>query len=118
MTFFVDAFVVGADTGDPVVVVKKFRSGESGENRDPRLFHFATQPLHKSIQRNYIVAVIAQERRRNRQFELALPGEKVDRFFGDFGIEWSFFFKSGEQFAHGSRIEQRAREAMLSNLAR
>ena len=117
MAFFIDALVVSADANHAIAVVEQFRSSEAGEDGDARLFHLAAQPLHESVQRDHIVAVIAQERRRNRQLELALLGEKVDRFLRDFGIEWSLLFKSGKQFAHRARVEQRAGKAVLPDLA-
>ena len=96
---------------------RQLRSGESGEDGDAGLFHLAAQPLHETIERDDVVAVIAQRRRRDGQLELALLGEKVDGFFGDLGVERSFLFESGKQFAHGARIEQRAGEAVLADLA-
>src|SRR5690348_7438168 len=49
--------------------------------------------------------------------ELAVLGEKVDGLFSDLSLYWSFFFKSGQQFAHGTRIEQRTGQAVLADLA-
>ena len=118
MTFFVDALVVGAHAGDAIAVEKQFRSGKSSEDRDPGLFHLAAQPLHKSVQRNHVVAVVAQKRRRDRQLELALLGEEINRFLRDLGIERRFLLKSRKQFAHRPRIKQRARKTVLPNLAR
>ena len=117
MAFFVHAFVVGADAGDAVAVVKKFGAGESGEDGDAGFFDLAAQPLHEAIQRDDVVAMVAQRRRSDGQLELALLGEKVDGFFRDFGVERGFFLESGKQFAHGSRVEQRAGEAVLADLA-
>ncbi len=61
--------------------------------------------------------MIAQRRRSDRQLELASRGEEVDGFFGDFGVEWSFFLESGKKFVHGARVEQRSGEAVLADLA-
>ena len=61
--------------------------------------------------------MIAQRRRSDGQLELALLGEKVNGFFRDLGVERSFFFESGKKFAHGSRVEQRAGETVLADLA-
>ena len=91
--------------------------GKSGENRDARLFYLAAQPFHKPVQRDDVVAVIAQRRRSDGKLELALLSEEVNRFFRNLGIDRSFLFESGKQFAHGPRIEQRAGKAVLANLA-
>ncbi len=61
--------------------------------------------------------MIAQRRRRDGKLELASFSEKVNRLFGDFGIEWRFFFESGKKFAHGAGIKQGAGEAVLADLA-
>jgi hypothetical protein len=42
---------------------------------------------------------------------------KVDRFFRNLGVERSFLLETWKQFAHGAGIEQRAGEAVLSDLA-
>ena len=118
LILLVDAFVVGAHTGDAIAVVEQLRTGESGENRDPRLFDFAGQPLHEPVDRDDIVAVIAQRRRRNRKLVMTLAGEEVDAFLVNLGVERSFFFEAGQQFLHRARIEQGARQAVLSGLAR
>ena len=118
LVLFVHAFVVGADAGDAIAVEEQFRAGEPGENRDAGFFHFAAQPLHKPVERDDVVAVIAQRRRRDGKLELAFLGEEVNRFFRNFGIERRFLLESGKQFAHGAGIEQRAGEAVLADLAR
>ena len=118
MTFFVDALVVGLDAGDAIAIEQKFRTGEARKDGDSSLLHFAAQPLHKAVQRDDIVAMIAQKRGSDQQFELALLSEEVDRFLGNLGVEWSFFFKSRKQFAHGTRVKQRAGKAVLPNLPR
>src|SRR5579862_3289516 len=104
MSFFVDALVVSSHTGDAIAFKKQFRASKSGEDRNAGLFHLAAQPLHKAIQGDHVVAVIAQKRRRNRELELAVFGKKVDRFFYDLRIEWSFLLKSRKQFVHRTWI--------------
>ena len=49
---------------------------------------------------------------------LPVRGQEVDRFFGDLGIQRSFLLEAGKQLAHGTRIEQRAGEAMRADVAR
>ena len=118
LVLFVDALVVGAHAGDAIAVVEQFRSGKARENRDPRLFDFARQPLHEPVDRDDVVAVILQRRRRERKLVMAGARQKVNAFFVDHGVERGFAFESGQQFFHRARIEQRAGEAVLSGFAR
>src|SRR5579872_5131158 len=62
--------------------------------------------------------MVAQRRWSDGQFELAFFSQKVNGFFGDSGVEGSFFFEPWKQFAHGTRVQQRARETMLADLSR
>ncbi len=105
MAFLVHTFVIGLNAGNAVAVEKQFRACESGEDRNAGLFDLAAQPLHEAIQGDDVIAVIAQRGRRDGQLELALFGEKVNGLFRHLGIERGFFFESGKEFAHGSRIE-------------
>ena len=118
MAFFVNALVVGTDSGDPVAVEEKLGTGESGEDCDPGLFHLAAQPFHKAIERDNVIAVVAQRRRSDRQFELALLGEEINRLFLHFRVERSFLLEIRQQLANAPRIEQCTRKAVLPNLAR
>ena len=72
LVLFVHALVVGADAGDAIAVEEQFRSGEAGEDRDAGFFHLAAQPLHEPVERDDVVAVIAQRRRRDGKLELCL----------------------------------------------
>ena len=47
---------------------------------------------------------------------LPFSREEVNRFLRDFGVERRFFLESRQQFAHGTRVEQRARQTMLPDL--
>src|SRR5207248_9831236 len=64
---------------------------------------FAPQPFHKAIQRNDIIAVISQRRRRDGKLELAFFSKKVDCFFAHFSIERSFLFERSEE--HTSELQ-------------
>ncbi len=122
MVLFVDAFVVGAHAGDSIAVwvtlKEQFRSGEAGENRDPRGFDFGRQPLHKSVDRDDVVAMIPQRGRRDGKLVMARARQEVNSIFVDHRVERSFVFESGQKFFHGARIEERARKAVLSSFAR
>ena len=61
--------------------------------------------------------MVSQRRRSDGQLEFALLGQKIDSFFRDLGVERSFFLEPWKKLAHGPRVKQRAREAVLANLA-
>src|SRR5215469_4258958 len=117
LILLVESLVVSANPRDPVAVEQQFGTGKAGEHGDSGLLDFAAQPLHKTVERNDVIAMIAQRWRSNREFEVALLGEEVNAFLRNRGIEWRFLFKVGKQLAHRTRIEQCAREAVLTNFA-
>src|SRR5882762_10334253 len=112
----VDAFVVGADAGHTLAVEQQFRSREAGEDCDSGLLYLPAQPLHELIQRDDVVAMIAQRWRSDGEFELALGRQKVDSFFGALRIDRGFLLETGKQLTHGARVEQGAGKAVLANL--
>ena len=59
-------------------------------------------------------------KRRGHDGELvmALLGQVVNGFLDHFRIDGSFGLKPGQQLAHGTRVQQRTRKAMLARLAR
>ena len=61
--------------------------------------------------------MIAQRRRRDGKLEFAFLGKEVNRLFRDRCLDRRFFLESRKKFAHGAGIKQRAREAMLADLA-
>ena len=62
--------------------------------------------------------MIAQRRRSNWELELPFFRQVVNRFLRDLRIDGSFLFETGQQLAHGARVEQRTAETMLTDLAR
>ena len=76
VSFFVDALIVGADSGHTVAIEEQFGAGESSENRNAGLFDFAAKPLHKPVQRDDVVAMVAQEGRRDGELEFRFFGEE------------------------------------------
>src|ERR1700737_3398153 len=121
LILLVHALVIGADTGYPVTIFvaveEEFGARESPENRDAGFFHLGPQPLYKPVERDNVVAVIAQWWRRDGEFESAFLGQEIDGFFGNFGIQRRFLLESRKKFAHGARIEQCAGKAVLADLA-
>src|SRR5207244_2828931 len=118
VVLLVNALVVCANSGNTITIEQQLGAGEAGEDRDSSLFYFASQPFHKAIQRNDVIAVISQRRRRDGKLELAFFSKKVDCFFAHFSIERSFLFETGKQFAHRPRIKQRAGKTVLADLTR
>src|SRR4029077_16163094 len=113
----VDALIVSANTAYALAVVEQFRAGESSEGSDPSFLHFAAQPFHKTVQRDDVIAVIAQRRRRDGKLEFAFLREEINRFLADGRVERGFFLKTWQQLSHGARIEQSAGKAVLADFA-
>ncbi len=113
----VDTFVVGTNTAHPFAVVEQLGAGESSEHSDPGFFQLAAHPFHKTVERDHVIAVIAQWRRRDRKFESSFLGEEINRFLADGSVERGFLLKTWQQLAHGARIEQSAGKAVLANFA-
>ena len=61
--------------------------------------------------------MIAQRRRRDGQAKGALSSQVVNAFVRNFGVKRRFRFKSWQQLAHGTGIEQRAAQAVLAQFA-
>src|SRR5205814_2713567 len=118
VVLLVDALIVGANSANAITIEQQFGACKASEDRDSSLFYFASQPFHKAIQRNDVIAVISQRRRRDGKLELAFFSKKVDCFFAHFSIERSFLFETGKQFAHRPRIKQRAGKTVLADLTR
>ena len=117
LAVLVYAFVVGAYARHASGIEQQLGAGESSEDGNPRLFHFAAQPLYELVNRNDIVAVIAHGRRRDGKLEFAGAREVVNGFLDHLGVQRSFLLEVGQQLAHGTRIEQRSGEAMRTYFA-
>src|SRR3989441_1715111 len=96
VVLLVDALIVGANSANAITIEQQFGACKAGEDRYSSLLDFAPQPFHKAIQRNDIIAVISQRRRRDGKLELAFFSKKVDCFFAHFSIERSFLFETGK----------------------
>ena len=69
-------------------------SGKAGEDGDSCFFYLPAQPLHKPVQRDDVVTVIAQRWWSNRKLELALFRHEIDGFLSNFGVKRCFFFEA------------------------
>src|SRR5207245_5888986 len=111
----VDALVVGTNTTHALAVVQQFGACESSENGDPCFLNLAAQPFHKAVERDHVIAMIAQRRRRDGKLEFSFLREEINRFLADGRVERSVHLKSWDQLAHGAGIEQGAGKAVLAD---
>ena len=106
----IDARAVGSSTVLP---------GKAREQIDALGFDLLGQPLRELAQRDDVVAVVLERRRRDRQPELAASGQEVDVVVVDRRAERrALGLEVGNQIAQRRRIEQRARQLMRAGLAR
>ncbi len=62
--------------------------------------------------------MVLHRRRRDGKLEMARARQEIDSIFVDHGIERGLAFKSGQQFFHGARIQERSGKTMLPGFAR
>ena len=114
LVVLVHAFIVGANADDVVAVGEKLRACKSGKDGDSGLLDFFSQPLHKAVDGDHIVAMVLQWRRRQGQAVLAFFCKEVNVFVRDFSIERRFVAPAGKKLVHGAGIKQRAGKRMLA----
>ena len=83
----VEPLVAGPHAGDPVAVEQHLRAGEAGEDIDARFLHEARQPLDEAVERDDVVAVVAQRRGRDGEPQRPLARQEVDPIFADGGVQ-------------------------------
>src|SRR5437764_10381125 len=62
--------------------------------------------------------MITQRRWGDGKLELSILRQEINSFFIALGIERRFLLKAGQQFAHGTWIQQRPGKAVLPDLTR
>ena len=67
LVLLVDTLVIGADAGNLAFFEQQLTAGKAGENGDAGLLNLRAEPLDEAIERDDIVAVIAQRRRGDRE---------------------------------------------------
>ena len=88
------------------------------EDVHARLLDQAAKPLHQFVERNDVVAVIAQRRRSDRQFPGARGGEEIGGIVRDRRIERGCFREIGNEFREAARVHHRAGKLVRANFAR
>ena len=73
-----DAAVAGADADHAVAIEQHRLPGKAPEQVDAFGLDLRRQPLRELVQRDDVVAVVLERRRRDRQPQLLLRGEEVD----------------------------------------
>src|SRR5690348_14124407 len=63
LAVFIHALVFGEDSRDPVALVEKFPASKLRKKVHALLFDKTSEPFHQLIERNHVIAVIAQRRR-------------------------------------------------------
>ena len=117
LAVLVDALVFGNHAGDAVFFVEQFPAGELREDVDALLFDQAAEPFHELVERNDVVAVILQRRRRDGKLVRAFLGEVVGGIAGDGRIERRGFLEIGDQFAQRARVHDRAGKLVRADFA-
>src|SRR5579885_3196703 len=124
LALLVHAFVIGAHASyarqlriGAVAGKQKLGSCESGKDGDACFFYLLAHPLDELVQRDDIVAVVAQRRRNDGQLTGLVFAEEIDGLLQDLGIERRFLFESRKKLPHGARVEQSSGEAVLADFA-
>ncbi len=112
-----DAAIARAHADDAAVFDEHGLAGEAHEQIGAGGLDLARHPLHEVAERDHVVAVIGERRRRDRQAELPGATEQVDAVVGDLAGQWrALGGEVGHQLGERGRIEQRAGERMRARL--
>ncbi len=103
-----DSLVAGTHADDALAIRQHRLPREAGEDVDALRFDELGHPLHELGERDDVVAVIPERRRRDRQPERLLRREEVDVVLTHFALERrALRLKVGHEIAQGGGIEQR-----------
>ena len=104
------AAITGAHANHAVAIKQDRLSREAHEQVDALGLHLLGQPLGELVERDDVVAVILERRRRDRQPELALRRQEVDVVLKHFlGERRALGDEVGNQVTQRRRIEECAR---------
>ena len=107
-----DAAIAGADADHARALEQHRLAGEAHEQIDAGGLDLPGQPLDELAERDDVVAVIAERRRRDRQPELAARRQVVDAVGADLaGQRRALGDEVGDQLGQRRRIEQRPGQA-------
>ena len=116
----IEAPIAGSYPDDAVTVEEHFLPGKPGEEVDsPRRVDPLRQPAHEGIQRDDVVAVIAQRRRNDRQCDGGAACQEVDLLAGLRQSRRASVvrFDVRKEVAERRRVEHRAGQRMCARLA-
>ena len=117
LAVFVAAFVFGNYAGDGLAFVDQLRAGKLREDIYAGLLHETAEPLHQLVQRDNVIAVVPQRRRRDRQFPGAAGRQKIGGIIGDRRVERRRFRKIRHEFGQSAGIEHGAGELVRADFA-
>jgi len=113
-----DAAIAGADTDDASFLDQHVLPREAPEHVDAFGFHLIGEPLRKHAQRDDVVAVVLERRRRDRQAEPSAFGQEIDVVVVDRRAERRFpRLEIGNEILERRGIEEGTRELMDAGLA-
>ncbi len=82
-----DSAIAGTNADDAIAVVEDLGGGKSGEDINAFRFDEPGKPLDEPTERDDVVAVILERRRRDRELDLSAARQEVDVVVVHFGRE-------------------------------
>ena len=112
-----DAAIAGPNADNPISVHQQLAAGKPREHVYALGFDEARQPFAELLERDDVVAVILQRRRRDRKFDLAGRRQEVDAIFVNLrGKRRALGLEIGHELRERARIENGARQQMRARL--
>ena len=113
-----DPAVACPNPDDAIAVVQQLGRGEPREDVDALGFDEPPEPLDEPAQRDEVVAVILERRRRDRKWNPGAARQKIHMVVVDLrGERRALLFEVGHELAESRRVEDRARERMRAHFA-
>ena len=104
---------------DTVAVHQQLGRGKTREHVDALRVDEPRQPFSKLLNRDDVIPVVAERRRREGKLDLARSCEEVDAILVDLcGQRRPFGFEVGDQLPEGTRIQHGARQQMRTGFRR
>ena len=114
----VESAIAGAHADHARAVVEHLRCGKPREDVHARGFDLTGEPLHELVERDDVVAVVLERRRRDRKRHLAALGEEIHRVVMHRARERrALGFEIGNQILQRAWVEHRARQHVRARLA-
>ena len=110
--------IARADAHDPIAVEQDLAAGKTEEEIDPFRFDEPREPLREATERNDVVTVVPQGRRRQRQPDPAACAEEVHLVVRDWCLERRTTLQEiRDELRQRRRIQDGAREHVRTGLA-